>query len=217
MKVKIATLLLCLATITISAQVDRPVRTLQKAPGLSISRSAVGDRPIVIVNRDDGPDYVVPSRQDSAAAFWVGTHVAAIEYEVTRVNSSITANDDWVTSQVVGIVTDVFKEPTRASLRVGQVISFHADGGQVTVNSVPVTAVVEGVKPFREAARYVSFLSWDERNAAFWVSPVATYEVTATGLRSIMPTFATKYDDLEGQDSAAAAVRIRRAVAADRK
>jgi hypothetical protein len=168
-----------------------------------------GEAELVVESRRSRPLEVAPPAGVSAIDWLVrGSDLAFIMF-VNDVNSRLTDNQTWITSQVSGSVLEVVKGSPVRPLQVGDHVGFEQDGGEITLVSTKVIARVRWATPVQSYRRYLVFSSVDDSTKELIFDNSTMFDLTSGRLRSLVHgRFLT--DEFNGASEDEILTRIRR-------
>ena len=136
-----------------------------------------GEKSIQLIDTSDGPLLVEPPPDMSLTKWWFGIVDGVVLAEVDKRKSKLTTAGDWVQSNVMATIVEVFKAPKGTNWAPSAKLAFEEEGGEVEVNGVKVNAVVPRTRAVKAGQTYLMLLVVDPDGGRIVVGPDSMYEL----------------------------------------
>jgi hypothetical protein len=146
---------------------DKRIRALTKP----------GEAALVIESRRSRPLEVRAPEGTSTVDWMFRVSDVVLLIVADDVRSQLTRNEDWITSTVEASILEVLKTPDALPQQRGDRVLFEADGGQLIVDGVLVTATVPWAKQVEALKRYFLLAGINKDTKTLVVGPAGLYEI----------------------------------------
>ena len=102
----------CLSSSFVAAQQEAADRQIKRVAGKHLRESIrAGEKSIQLIDTSDGPLLVEPPPDMSLTKWWFGIVDGVVLAKVDKRQSKLTTAGDWVQSNVMATIVEVFKAP----------------------------------------------------------------------------------------------------------
>jgi len=144
------------------------------------------------------PMVVLPPPETSLVDWLTSAAKGVWLIQVSRDSGRISAEGDFVDSDVSGKVLEAFKEPTGVSFPVGTELTFSVSGGTVASNGVQIQGVVPWIRHPQVGRTYLLFADLNPDTNELVVPAAGLYEESANGFTTTLTQASAALISLNG-------------------